>query len=106
MKHARFFDQIGSEEIEVFSGKNASLGETTRTLTERGVSVPNGFVTTAEAYRPFLRDNELAEAIRSHIEKDHKSGSSLEKARESICQAPDRYPQVLFPSRKIGKKTV
>ncbi len=41
-------------DVERVGGKNASLGEMISNLTSAGVSVPNGFATTADAYREFL----------------------------------------------------
>ncbi|MEP4680598.1 MAG: PEP/pyruvate-binding domain-containing protein, partial [Rhodopirellula bahusiensis] len=49
----RWFDQISMDDVAVVGGKNASLGEMYRELTPRGIRVPNGFATTAEAYRTF-----------------------------------------------------
>ena len=48
-------------------GKNASLGELIGNLTQAGVRVPDGFATTADAYRQFLRQNNLAARINDAI---------------------------------------
>ena len=50
----RWFDDLGLDDVPAVGGKNASLGELRRALTPRGVRVPNGFATTAAAYRQFL----------------------------------------------------
>jgi pyruvate,water dikinase len=50
----RWFDQVGLEDTGIVGGKNASLGEMYRELRGRGVRVPNGFATTASAYRRHL----------------------------------------------------
>lgn len=55
----RWFDQISMADVAIVGGKNASLGETYRQLTPRGVRVPNGFATTADAYRMFLQESGL-----------------------------------------------
>ncbi len=59
----RWFDQIGMEDIGVVGGKNASLGEMVRELSPRGIRIPNGFATTADAYRTFLLESGLDEKI-------------------------------------------
>ncbi|MGH7909394.1 MAG: PEP/pyruvate-binding domain-containing protein, partial [Thermodesulfobacteriota bacterium] len=41
-------------DVPEVGGKNASLGEMIRSLARLGVSVPDGFATTALAYRDFL----------------------------------------------------
>ena len=50
-------------DVERVGGKNASLGEMISNLAGAGVSVPNGFATTAHAYREFLAHDKLADRI-------------------------------------------
>lgn len=52
--YVRFFDSIGIEDVATVGGKNASLGEMYRRLSMSGLRVPNGFATTADAYRHLL----------------------------------------------------
>ncbi|MGB7346955.1 MAG: phosphoenolpyruvate synthase [Pirellulaceae bacterium] len=59
----RWFDQISMDDVAIVGGKNASLGEMYRELTPRGIRVPNGFATTADAYRIFLSESGLDEKI-------------------------------------------
>jgi len=62
-KNVIWFNQLGMGDVEKVGGKNASLGEMISNLADAGVSVPNGFATTAEAYREFLKHENLAERI-------------------------------------------
>jgi pyruvate,water dikinase len=55
-RYVRFFDEIGIADVPVVGGKNASLGEMYRKLSERGVRVPNGFAITADGYRLMLEE--------------------------------------------------
>jgi phosphoenolpyruvate synthase/pyruvate phosphate dikinase len=48
------FDRIGIADIPKIGGKNVSLGEMVQALARVGVRVPDGFATTADAYRLFL----------------------------------------------------
>jgi len=57
--YIRRFDQLSINDIALVGGKNASLGEMYRSLTGKGVKVPNGFATTAEAYRHYIAHNDL-----------------------------------------------
>ena len=50
----RWFTDIGLDDLDQVGGKNSSLGEMISHLTASGVHVPDGFATTAEAYRRFL----------------------------------------------------
>jgi pyruvate, water dikinase len=59
----RWFDELGLGDVAVVGGKNASLGELRRALGSEGVRVPNGFATTAEAYRAFLSIGGLESTI-------------------------------------------
>ena len=46
-----WFENLRMTDVESVGGKNASLGEMISQLTEKGVRVPTGFATTADAYR-------------------------------------------------------
>ncbi|MCS6711886.1 phosphoenolpyruvate synthase [Brachybacterium sp. EF45031] len=59
----RWYSELGMSDLEQVGGKNASLGELIGNLAQLGVSVPDGFATTADAYRRFLGDTGLAERI-------------------------------------------
>jgi pyruvate,water dikinase len=62
-KYIRFFEEIGIEDVPLVGGKNASLGEMYRELTPQGIKVPNGFATTADAYRYVLAEAGLWEKL-------------------------------------------
>jgi pyruvate, water dikinase len=49
------FNHVGITDIPLVGGKNASLGELIQQLIPKGVNVPNGFATTAAAYRYFIQ---------------------------------------------------
>lgn len=68
MKYIRRFSEITIDDVGDVGGKNASLGEMYRSLTSHGVKVPNGFATTAEAFREFLAHNELEASIRAALD--------------------------------------
>ena len=57
------FSELGMTDVESVGGKNASLGEMIRQLTDLGVTVPGGFATTATAYRDFLAQGGLDKKI-------------------------------------------
>jgi pyruvate, water dikinase len=54
LKYIRFFEEVGVADVELVGGKNASLGEMYRELSDEGVLVPHGFAITADAYRYML----------------------------------------------------
>ena len=53
-EYVRFFEEIGTGDVPLVGGKNASLGEMYRSLAAHGVRVPNGFAITSDAYRAVL----------------------------------------------------
>ncbi|MFY0405630.1 phosphoenolpyruvate synthase [Solicola sp. PLA-1-18] len=62
-ENVRWFEEIGMADLEQVGGKNASLGEMVGNLSSLGVNVPDGFATTADAFRRFIGDTGLAERI-------------------------------------------
>ncbi|MFO0144301.1 MAG: PEP/pyruvate-binding domain-containing protein, partial [Betaproteobacteria bacterium] len=65
--HVLPFSQLRMTDVEMVGGKNASLGEMLSQLTAEHIRVPDGFATTAEAFRLFLRENQLEERINSRL---------------------------------------
>ncbi len=59
--------ELRMSDVARVGGKNASLGELIGGLSAAGVRVPDGFATTSDAYRRFLRDNALDAFIRDSI---------------------------------------
>lgn len=58
-----WYNQLGMNDVDRVGGKNASLGEMITNLTELGVSVPNGFATTAQAFNDFLEQSGVNQKI-------------------------------------------
>jgi pyruvate,water dikinase len=61
------FDQLGRADVELVGGKNSSLGEMLRSLSGLGITVPDGYATTAQAYRDFLSHEGLAARIKQAL---------------------------------------
>src|SRR5919106_1695113 len=79
-----WFDTLGSHDVARVGGKNASLGEMIRALKDEGIRVPDGFATTAEAYRAFLEANELTPKIRAHLKDLQRDTTSLPRVGKLI----------------------
>jgi pyruvate, water dikinase len=62
-----WFADLGLADLEHVGGKNSSLGEMISNLSAAGVVVPDGFATTADAYRRFIGDTGLADLIRAEL---------------------------------------
>jgi len=61
--YVRWFNTLGMGDVDKVGGKNASLGEMISNLAGAGVTVPNGFATTADAFRTFLAHDGLDQRI-------------------------------------------
>ena len=86
--NVRWFAELGLDDLEVVGGKNASLGEMISNLGHAGVSVPDGFATTAAAYQRFLGDTGLAASIGERLRAlDVDDVRALAEAGRSIRQA-------------------
>ena len=65
--YLKWFENLGMGDVGKVGGKNASLGEMISQLSAKGVRVPRGFATTAEAFRGFLAQNGLAARIQARL---------------------------------------
>ncbi|NHB95494.1 phosphoenolpyruvate synthase [Photorhabdus stackebrandtii] len=82
-----WYNQLGMHDIDRVGGKNASLGEMITNLSELGVSVPNGFATTAQAFNDFLEQSGVNQRIYSLLdETDVDDVNQLAKAGAQIRQ--------------------
>ena len=61
------FSQLRMTDVDRVGGKNASLGELLSQLTSAGIRVPDGFATTAEAFRLFIKESGLEERIAKRL---------------------------------------
>jgi len=104
---------VGLEALPLVGGKNASLGEMLRELASEGVRVPDGFATTAAAYRRFISANGLAERLHALLHGlDGLDGADLAAlqaagaaARSLLLGAPlpdDLQAEILAAYRQLG----
>jgi len=67
MKYILPFNGLKLSDLPLVGGKNASLGEMYRQLTNKGIKVPNGFATTADGYWHYIESNGLKDEISSTL---------------------------------------
>ncbi len=63
------FEQLCMNDVDRVGGKNASLGEMISSLTNKGVIVPTGYATTADAFRLFLSQSGLDNKIHELLDE-------------------------------------
>ncbi len=86
-RNVLWYNQLGMHDIDRVGGKNASLGEMITHLSELGVSVPNGFATTAQAFNDFLEQSGVNQRIYDLLdETDVDDINQLSKAGAQIRQ--------------------
>jgi pyruvate, water dikinase len=82
-----WFAEIGRHDVPRVGGKNASLGEMIGNLAAKGVRVPPGFATTAEAYWRFVEENGLGALTASALADLESGKSTLEETGGAIRRA-------------------
>ena len=97
-----WLNECGVADIPIVGGKNASLGEMVQHLEPQGIRIPNGFATTAFAYRQFLAVTGLDQKLRDLfaglvIEDVGQVHGVGQRARSLILEAslPDDLAQAI-----------
>jgi pyruvate,water dikinase len=89
-----WFEHLGIADVPRVGGKNASLGEMVRELSARGVRVPGGFATSADAYREYVAANGIGPALAELLE-DHRAGRAT--LRQTGAGARELFLRGEFP---------
>ncbi len=63
----RWFNELSMKDVPIVGGKNASLGEMISQLSNAGIRVPDGFATTADAFRDFLSVGDLESRVEARL---------------------------------------
>jgi pyruvate,water dikinase len=88
-----WYSSLRMHDVETVGGKNASLGEMISNLAASGVKVPNGFATTADAYREFLKHEGLDERVNAQlkaldVDDVQALATTGKRIREAVVKAP------------------
>ncbi|MDO8360513.1 MAG: PEP/pyruvate-binding domain-containing protein, partial [Devosia sp.] len=79
-----WFETLGRQDVARVGGKNASLGEMVRTLLPKGIKVPPGFATTADAYWQYIDSNDLRPRITALVADWEEGKTSLPETGSQI----------------------
>ncbi|MGD9293763.1 MAG: phosphoenolpyruvate synthase [Roseobacter sp.] len=108
--HVVNFENLSRGDIDIVGGKNASLGEMIKALGAKGIRVPPGFATTADAFRSFMAANDLNAGIAAELAKLAAQKITLSEAGDAIRAMinsgdwPEKTAQdILSHYRKLGK---
>ena len=88
-----WFKNLGIDDVDKVGGKNASLGEMIGNLAQSDLKVPNGFATTAQAYRDFLSHDGLDKKIENRLKTlDTSNIAALTEAGQEIREWINNTP--------------
>ncbi|MEF3120873.1 phosphoenolpyruvate synthase [Kocuria flava] len=105
-------EELGMADVPRVGGKNASLGELLRALGGRGVRVPGGFATSADAYRAYVAANgigprlgELLAAHRSGRAGLRETGAAVRELFLGGAFPEDTAERIRAAYRALGART-
>ena len=91
-----WLNDVSISDVNKVGGKNASLGEMIGGLSNKGVEVPNGFATTAQAFDQFLDHSNLKNKINESLKSlDVSNINQLKETGKIIRQLVEDAP---FPN--------
>jgi pyruvate,water dikinase len=90
-----WYKDISKKDVPLVGGKNASLGEMIRSLSPKGVRIPDGFALTSKAYWHFLRENKIEKKLKD-IFRNFKP-DNLENLKETSKAARSLILKAKFP---------
>ncbi len=102
-KYILWFREINSGDLSLVGGKNASLGEMFSRLTEKGISVPDGFAITTNAYWKFVKENKIDQNLKKIFSAFAKASADKEKFSIKILKKAGKRARSLFLKAKFPK---
>ena len=88
-----WFSGLGMGDVARVGGKNASLGEMISNLSQAGISVPDGFATTSEAYQEFIQYQDLDKNIYDQLASlDVDNVNDLQRVGRAIREMVISHP--------------
>ena len=104
------FSKLRIKDVPLVGGKTASLGE----MMSIGLPVPDGFAVSAEAYKFFIKENnldgEIKEIIRGSdlkkLKELRKAGSGIRSLIKESSFPPELEKQILASYRRLGSRFV
>lgn len=107
-RHVMWFENVGMDDVPAVGGKNASLGEMVQALESKGVMVPPGFATTADAYRLYVDANGIAAPARAQLDLFHSGSSSLRETGDAIREMflAGEFPEEIAESIRASYRTL
>ncbi|WP_372839284.1 phosphoenolpyruvate synthase [Phaeovulum sp.] len=92
-----WFEKLNRKDVALVGGKNSSLGEMVRSLADKGIRVPPGFATTADAFRGYLAANALDAVLTDRLAALAENRATLAETGSAIRAAifAGRWPEAM-----------
>jgi len=111
-KNVIWFEDLSRGDVGLVGGKNSSLGEMVQQLGQKGIDVPPGFATTSDAFRAFIKANNLNQVIAdamTMLETGKRTLAETGKAVRAAIVAGD-FPDdireaILSAYRELSERT-
>ncbi|MDH3664779.1 MAG: phosphoenolpyruvate synthase, partial [Alphaproteobacteria bacterium] len=97
--YIRWFEDLGLDDVPLVGGKNASLGEMYRRLSDLRLKVPNGFAITADAFRDALTEAGAWDEL--HALLDDLDKSDVRKLQAAGARARELVYKSGLPEQAI-----
>jgi pyruvate,water dikinase len=111
-KNVIWFEDLSRGDVGLVGGKNSSLGEMVQQLGEKGIDVPPGFATTSDAFRAFIKANNLNEVIADAMEMLDSGKRTLAETGTAVRAAivagdwPDDIREAILSAyRELSERT-
>jgi pyruvate,water dikinase len=111
-KNVIWFEDLSRGDVGLVGGKNSSLGEMVQQLGEKGIDVPPGFATTSDAFRAFIKANNLNEVIAEAMEMLDSGKRTLAETGTAVRAAivagdwPDDIREAILSAyRELSERT-
>jgi len=101
----RWFEDICLKDLPDVGGKNASLGEMMKHLKPKGINIPDGFCTTSDAYRSYVKHHDLEPKIReilTHLDPNDLQG--VQECGRHVRELILKHPLPKGLTDEISKK--
>ncbi len=110
--HILWYRNLTNQDVHLVGGKNASLGEMIRSLSLKGIAVPNGFATTSHAFWDYLVYNQIEDKIANKLDQFKKEKISLSQTGKAIRSyilkgkfPPGFEQEILKAYQELGPQT-
>jgi pyruvate,water dikinase len=111
-KNVIWFEDLSRGDVALVGGKNSSLGEMVQQLGSKGIDVPPGFATTSDAFRAFIKANNLNQVIADAMEMLDAGKRTLAETGKAVRAAiaegdwPDDIREAILSAyRELAERT-